>query len=69
MGVAWARELPKILVFPYNISATADACNFKIGMPLVFAKAHHKVPYGRKSGRDPRLEELPKILGFALIFV
>jgi len=25
-------ELPKILGFPYNISARAEACNFKITM-------------------------------------
>jgi len=30
---------------------------------LGFAKAHHKVPRLRKSGRGPELEELPKILG------
>jgi len=27
-------ELPKILGFPYNISATAEAINFKIGTLL-----------------------------------
>jgi len=27
-------ELPKILGFPYNISATAEASNFEIGMLL-----------------------------------
>jgi len=40
----WGQgELPKILEFPYNISATAEASNFKIGMLLGFAKAHHKI--------------------------
>jgi len=39
---------PKILAFPYNISATAEANNFKIGMLLGFAKAHHKIPHRRK---------------------
>ena len=32
-------ELPKILEFPYNISATAEANIFTIGTLLGFAKA------------------------------
>jgi len=48
-------ELPKILGFPYNISATAEASNFKIGMLLGFAKIHRKIPHRRKSGRGPVL--------------
>jgi len=40
------RELgnfPKIVVFPLNISATAKAGDFKFGVPLGFAKGHHKI--------------------------
>jgi len=37
------RELPKILGFPYNISAMAGASEFKFGAQLGFAKAHHKI--------------------------
>ena len=34
-------ELPNILGFPYNISATAGASDFKFFAQLGFAKAHH----------------------------
>jgi len=36
-------ELPKILGFPYNISAMAGPSDFKFGTQLRFAKAHHKI--------------------------
>jgi len=45
------------LGFPFNISATAEASDFKFGMQLGFAKGHHKITPRWKSG-------LPKILGF-----
>jgi len=35
-------ELPEISGFPFNISATAEAGDFKFGKQLGFAKAHHK---------------------------
>jgi len=54
-------ELPKMLGFRDNISATAEDSQFKIGMRLGFAKAHHKIPHRRKSNGGPGLEELPKI--------
>jgi len=41
-----------------------EASDFKFGTQLGFAKAHDKIPHPRKSGRDPVLLELPKILGF-----
>jgi len=42
------RKLFKIFGFPYNISATAGASEFKFGMLLEFAKAHHKTsPTGK----------------------
>jgi len=48
VGVAWSRELPKIVQFPYNISATAEDSDFKFGVQLGFAKAHHKItPRGK----------------------
>ena len=41
-------ELPEILGFPFNISATAEASVFKFGTQLGFAKAHHKIiPRGK----------------------
>jgi len=43
-------ELPNILGFPYNISAAAEASNFKINMQLGFAKAHHKTTLRGKVG-------------------
>jgi len=50
---------------PFNISTTAEASDFKIGMQLGFAKAHDKITPRRKRGRDTGLEKLPKIWGFA----
>ena len=42
------EELPKSLRFPFNISATAEASDFKFGMKLGFDKAHHKItPRGK----------------------
>jgi len=51
-------ELPIILEFPYNISATAEASTFKIGMLLCslrFAKAHHKILHRKRwtTGSQP----------------
>ena len=40
-------ELSKILEFPYNISATARASDFKFGKQLRFAKARHKIAQER----------------------
>jgi len=57
-------ELRKILEFPFNISATTEDSDIKIGRLVGFAKAHHKIPPRRKTGRGPELEELPKIWGF-----
>jgi len=62
-------ELPKILGFRFNISATAEASDFKFGVPLEFAKSHHQIPPRRKAGRGPKLGKLPKIWGFPSIFM
>jgi len=41
-------ELTDIGGFPFNISATAEASDFKFGIQLLFAKAHHKItPRGK----------------------
>ena len=34
-------KLPKILEFPFNIFATAEAIDFTFGMQFGFSKAHH----------------------------
>ena len=41
-------ELPNILRFPYNTSATAGASDFKFGVQFAFAKVHHKITRRRK---------------------
>ena len=48
--------------FPY-ISVTDEASDFKFGMQLGFAKAHHKITPEEKVG-GLGLGELTKILGF-----
>jgi len=60
-------KLPKISGFPFNISATAEASDFKFGTYLGFAKAHHKITPRGKS--DFGLGKLPKILVFLIIFL
>jgi len=42
----------------------AEASEFKFGVQLGFAKAHHKITPRGKSGRGPGLLELSKMLGF-----
>jgi len=60
----WTKGAPEIWGFPFNISATAEASDFKFGTQLVFAKAHHIItPRGKRVG-GLGLGELPKILGF-----
>jgi len=43
-------KLPKIWGFPFNISATAEASDFKFGTQLGFAKSHHKITPREKVG-------------------
>ena len=62
----WARGAPQILGVSFNISATTEDIDFKIGRLLEFAKAHHKIPLERKRGHGPELGELPNIWGFPL---
>ena len=58
-------ELPEIWGFSFNISATAEAVDFKFGTQVGFAKAHHKITLKGKSGGGLGLGELPNILGFS----
>ena len=44
------RKLPKILESPINISATAEASDFKFGKQLEVAKGHHKITPKKKVG-------------------
>jgi len=53
----------------FNISATTEGSDFKIGRLVEFAKTHNKIPPERKEGRGPNLGELPKISGVSLIFM
>ena len=46
----WARELPKNLEFPFNITATAVTSDFKFGVQIGFAKGHHKITPREKMG-------------------
>jgi len=46
----WARALPKIWGFPFNIYTMAEARDFKFGTQLGFAKAHHKTTSREKVG-------------------
>jgi len=43
-------DFPEIWGFPFNISATAEASDFKFGVQLGFAKAHHKITSRGKVG-------------------
>jgi len=41
-------DLPEIWGFPFNVSATAEASDFKFGTQFGFAKTHHKItPRGK----------------------
>jgi len=57
------------LEFPFNIFATAEASDFKFGIPFAYAKAHHEITPRAKSGRGPGQGELPKMWGSPLIFL
>ena len=57
-----------MLEFPCNISATAGTSDFKFGMQLGSAKAHHKNKHRRKAGHGLGLVKLPKFGGSLSIF-
>jgi len=46
-------ELPKILWFHFNIYTMAESRDFKLGIELGFAKAHHKTGRGLGLGMLP----------------
>ena len=46
----WASGSPQTLRFPFNISATNEGSDFKIGRLLGFAKAHHQIAPRMKKG-------------------
>ena len=49
MGVAMGRGAPQNFGVPFNISATAEASDFKFGRQLGIAKGHNKItPKGKK---------------------
>jgi len=62
-------KFPKIVEFPYNISATTEASNFKIGTLQGFAKAHHKIPPQVEVDVALCYRSSTKFWGFPLIFV
>jgi len=57
-------ELPEIWGFPFNISATAEAIDFKLGTQLGFAQAHYKITPRGNSAYGLGLGELPNNLRF-----
>jgi len=61
-------ELPEIRGFPFNISSTAEASDFKFGTQLRFAKAHHKITCRKRVGVALSKGSSPKFGGFASIF-
>jgi len=52
--------------FPFSISATVEASDFKFCTQLGFAKAHHKTTPRGKSGGGFGLGELVKFFGVPL---
>jgi len=62
-------ELLEIWGFPFNISATAGASDFRLCIPLGLAKAHYKITPRGKSRRSPGLGSSPKFEGSRLIFL
>jgi len=62
------RSSPKFWV-PFNICATTESSNFKFGMQLGLAKAHHKNHNQRKKGAWSCARKYPTYLGFPLIFL
>ena len=50
MAWPWAWEARQNFGVPFNISAKAEARNFKFGMQLGFAEAHNKITHRGKAG-------------------
>jgi len=64
---AWPRTrgAPQIRGFPFNISATTEDSDFKIGRLVGFAKAHHIISPIIKRRRGLGLGEFPNIWDFS----
>jgi len=62
-------KFSEIWGFPFNITATAEASDFKFGTQLGFAKAHLKITPRRKSEGVFRLGSSPKFCGSPVIFL
>ena len=54
--------------FPFNICTMAEDSDFKFGTRLGFAKAHHKITLGGKSGRGLGQGKLAKFRSSTSIF-
>jgi len=64
----WARGASQNLAFPFNVSATTEGIDHKVGREVGIAKAHHKIPPRGKRGRGHGLRELPKMCFFLNIY-
>ena len=70
MGVALGLgELPEIWGFPFIISATAEASDFKFGTQLEFGKAHHKLHPEEKVAMAVGWGSSPIFWGSPIIFL
>jgi len=57
------------LGFSFNIAATAETSDFKFGMQLGFAKAHHKIPPEEKEDVALGCGSFQKFRVFPVIFM
>ena len=62
-------EFPVFWGFPFNITATAEASDFKFGTQLGFAKAHHKITLSGKVSVAVDLGSSPIFLSSPVIFL
>ena len=60
----WDSGTPRNKGLPLYFSAMAVASDFKFGSQHGFAKDHHKITPGGRSGDGLGLAKLPKTLGF-----
>ena len=62
----WTNGAPKNFGVPNNISATAEASDFKFGAHLRFAKEHYKIT---GNGAGPWTKGAPQILEVPLQYL
>ena len=60
------KKWVEIWGFAFNVSATAEANDFKFGIQLGLAKSHHKITPRAKGRCGLGLKDFPEILGFPL---